>query len=112
MSLGDSYVTLSRLHRLMSMLGDMCWSESTHVAADLKPYVDLRRFMSMATDIGGERHMSPATYVTRVATYPLYDTRRANYIIVVDIRRLFFAYTPVADRDTHMSPKRNRSKTD
>ena len=34
-------------------------------------YVDLCRFMSMATDIGRplERHMSPATYVTRVATY-------------------------------------------
>ena len=37
----------------------------------LQMYVDLCRFMSMATDIGRplERHMSPATYVTRLATY-------------------------------------------
>ena len=32
-------------------------------------YVDLCRFMSMATDIGRPLTYTPATYVNRVATY-------------------------------------------
>ena len=71
-------------------------------------YVDLCRFMSMATDIGLERHMSPATYVTRVATYvngPTYvdDATDICRFLYVKICRLMSVFAVLCNILTYVS---------
>ena len=77
-------------------------------------YVDLCRFMSMATDIGRplERHMSPATYVTRVATYvdgPTYVDDATDICRKSDISR---KPTDISKMSTYVGVCRLMSRTD